>query len=123
MLKEIHVWFVENLKDGPSTAQPLVAGNRIPDQHSQSALDALHFQLYVESDQASNLICKRAGLHLKWKDNLRYSNAAETISTAQKHLFICQCSSQSTHAESHQTKIASYGREFLLQRAVECSCR
>lgn len=122
MLKEIHLWFVENLRDVPTMAQTQTMvreqDNRIQNQHKESALDGLYFQLYAESEQMSNLICKRAGLHAKWKDALKGSATTQGKSTAQNHLFVCQCSSQFTDTEAHQLKTASFGR-----KSAQPSCK
>jgi len=106
MLKEIHVWFIENLKDAPSTPQPLASGNRNLDQ--SSPLDAAHFQLYTETDQGLKLICSHAWLHSKWND--KHPGAVESGSTAQKQLFVCQCSG--ADGVTHYARVAAYGREF-----------
>lgn len=107
MLKEIHVWFIENLKDTPSTPQPLVTRTGNPDQ--SSPLDAAHFQLYTETDKGLKLICSHACLHSKWND--KHPGAAESGSTAQKQLFVCQCSSADGVTQPHYTRVAAYGRE------------
>lgn len=107
MLKEIHVWFIENLKDAPSTPQPLVTGNRNPDQ--SSPLDAAQFQLYTETDKGLELICSHACLHSKW--NNKHPGAVESGSTAQKQLFVCQCSGADGVMQPHYTRVAAYGRE------------
>jgi hypothetical protein len=107
MLKEIHLWFVENLKDAPSANQPLVTGNRNPDQCS--SLDGAQFQLYAESEQGLNLICSHACLHPKWND--KHPRVSESASRVQKQLFMCQCSRADGVTQPHCTRVAAYGRE------------
>jgi hypothetical protein len=108
MLKEIHVWFVENLKDAPSTTESLVMGNGNPDQWS--SFDGAQFRLYTESEQGLNLICSHASLHPKWND--KHSRVGESASTVQKQLFICHCSRGDGVAQPHCTRVAAYGREL-----------
>jgi hypothetical protein len=108
MLKEIHVWFVENLKGPPSTTQTLVRGGG--DSTRCSLLDHVQFQLYVEAEQGLYLICSHACLHPKW--NERHSRAEEGASMVQKQLFICRCSLGGDIGQPHYTRIATYGREL-----------
>lgn len=110
MLKEIHVWFVENLKDPPSTTQALVRGGGDPPRCS--SLDHVQFQLYTESEQGLSLICSHACLHPKW--NEKHSRAEEVASTVQKQLFICRCSRGDNVGQPRCTRISAYGCELSL---------
>jgi hypothetical protein len=109
MLKEIHVWFVENLRDAPYTTQALVREGRDP--HQCSSLDYVQFQLYTESEQGLSLICSHACLHPKWNEK---HSRVENASTVQKQLFICQCSRGDDIGQPRCTRVATYGRELKL---------
>jgi hypothetical protein len=108
MLKEIHVWFVENLKDAPSTTQSFIRSGGDPDRCS--SLDDVQFQLYTESEQGLNLICSHACLHPNW--NEKHSRVEESASTVQNQLFTCQCSRGDDIGQPRCTRVAAYGREL-----------
>ena len=102
LLKEIHEWFVENLKEATSTTQMAASGSQ--DQASQ--LSDLSFELYGESHQGPKLICSHTCLHPKW--NEKRSGAVTTGTNALEHIFLCQCTSHNGDAQPHQTKITGY---------------
>jgi hypothetical protein len=108
MLKEIHVWFVENLQDASSTSQTLVGDNGNP--HRCSSLDSVQFQLYKESEEGQDLICDHACLHPRW--NAKHSRAEESASTVQKQLFLCQCPRGDGIAQPRCMRVAAYEREL-----------
>ncbi|EPE34329.1 hypothetical protein GLAREA_10023 [Glarea lozoyensis ATCC 20868] len=101
MLREIHVWFVENLKETTSPTQREVSISQVQNLPSRDP----RFELYVEADQGLILLCNCASLHPKWNerpsDNIQVS----------ENLFKCCCPNVDPHNDMppHQEKLATYG--------------
>jgi hypothetical protein len=115
MLKEIHEWFVDNLKDASLSTQAAV---RIS-QTQNLPLQDLNFELYVETDQGLMFACDHTSLHPKW--NEKPSRVAAGSITASEHLFIC-CylnAAQNNGIPPHQEKLAAYGCEYSFFASVE----
>ncbi|KAF7533247.1 hypothetical protein G7Z17_g13540 [Cylindrodendrum hubeiense] len=67
MLKEIHVWFNDNLKHNRVSVQPAADG-RAGDV-AEPALPALTFELYLQSKDTPRMICQTASLAPRWDEN------------------------------------------------------
>ena len=108
MLREIHEWFVVNLKEATLSSQAVVSVS-----HTQNLpLQDLSFELYVEADQGLRLLCSHTSLHRKW--NEKPSGGAAGSITASEHLFICRCpnAAQNNGIPPHKEKLAEYGCEY-----------
>jgi hypothetical protein len=110
MLKEIHEWFIRNLRDATLTTQTATTGNN--DQ--SSLLPDLSFELFAESVQEPELICCHACLNSNW--NSKHSGAVAGGTVTPGHLFTCRCTNtcHNSDVQSHQAKVAAYGRRFHL---------
>jgi hypothetical protein len=107
MLREIHEWFVDNLKETAPTTQAAVSVSQTQDL----SLQDLSFELYVVSDQGLRLICNHTSLHPKW--NEKPSRGVAGSITASEHLFICRCPNEAqNNIPPHQEKLAVYGCEY-----------
>ncbi|KAF7503478.1 hypothetical protein GJ744_003707 [Endocarpon pusillum] len=99
MLREIHVWFVDNLKERPSIRVPS-ATDSSPSRTSAVPLQDITFELLVDAGpgKAPILICSCATLHAKW--SVRTSQGPQT------KLFECRCGQ---HDEKpHSSRVAAY---------------
>ena len=115
MLREIHEWFVDNLKEATLSTQEVVSVS----QTQNLPLQDLSFELYMEADQGLRLLCNHASLHPKW--NGKPSGGAAGSITASEHLFICDCPNvaQNNGIPPHQEKLAAYGCEYRFFASVE----
>jgi len=104
MLKDIHEWFVHNLKDTTlQTTQVVVTGTH----DDQSTLfSGPKFEVYAESDQGLRLVCSHACLHRKWDG--KHSRVIASSTPTLAPLFICRCSAN----QSHDARLAEYGRKL-----------
>lgn len=108
MLEEIHEWFVENLRDSHSATRPVAPKTEIPE--GGSSMDRLKFQLFVESEEGSKLVCGRTGLHPRW--NEKRALAVGAGQPPQKLLFECLCSTEVGGTRPHADAIAMFGCEL-----------
>ncbi|KAL7768447.1 hypothetical protein ACKLNR_002748 [Fusarium oxysporum f. sp. zingiberi] len=100
MLAEIHEWFVENLKSTTESASVLAACT--PNEATAALSDGLYFQLFVQSEQNSTLICPRASLSQK------VSGAYYSKSLERSQLFSCRCPDSSTNSVDHRPTVELY---------------
>ena len=105
MLKDIHEWFVDNLK--PSKVSSRVLPYRTP-EHGP-LFSGLVFELYVESAHGLDLVCSRASLHPKWNGKQAETIAGRTNELGPQ-LFLCQC--QGDEEQLLHTKVAEFGCKF-----------
>ncbi|KAF9767979.1 hypothetical protein IL306_014786 [Fusarium sp. DS 682] len=101
MLAEIHEWFVENLKSTTESASVLATCT--PNEATAAPSDCLYFQLFVQSEQNSTLICPRASLSQK------VSGAYYSKSLERSQLFSCRCPDSSTNSVDHRPTVELYG--------------
>lgn len=95
MLREIHTWFVENLKDKPTGPRHEQGSSLDLNQVARQA--DLQFELYKERPSGIELVCSRASLHSAW--NEKGFGTGTTDIACSKTLFQCHCADQSvTHA-------------------------
>jgi hypothetical protein len=115
MLREIHEWFVDNLKEATLSTQEVVSVSQTQDPPLQD----LSFELYIETDQGLRLLCNHASLHPKW--NEKPSGGAAGSIIASDHLFICHCPdvTQNNGIPPHHEKLAAYRCEYIFFRSVE----
>ena len=104
LLREIYDWYINNLKDVTPIERTTVAG-------TESTIDAIlpvsdiNFELYVESDQSSQLVCRHVGLNYDWNTE----NSNRTVPSEQSPLYICCCSEQDTAgSQSHRATVNAY---------------
>jgi hypothetical protein len=90
MLREIHTWLVENLKDKPS--DPQNEANSSLDLFNASRQADLQFALYEERLSGMELVCSHASLHSTWNEK-RIKAGTAHIAPSQT-LFQCKCDNQ-----------------------------
>ncbi len=90
MLREIHTWFVENLKDKPSDPQHEAASSL--DLFNASRQADLQFAVYEERPSGMELVCSHASLHSTWNEKRIGTGTAHIVSS--QTLFQCNCTNQ-----------------------------
>jgi hypothetical protein len=104
MLREIHNWFSENLKDTTSANRPRSQGTSNSGLDVAATFQDFTFELYVETGTGPGhqIVCHRASLHPKWK--------AKSTEETSDPLFLCNCDQdcQSCDWQSHRMKVAAY---------------
>jgi hypothetical protein len=104
MLKEIHEWFVDNLKDTTSSGCRLAQDTQDPEPSPIAPSQDFNFELLADTGRAEGhqVICHRVSLHPKWK--------VKNVEATPRHLFVCKCNEncQDCDWQSHQTRVAAY---------------
>jgi hypothetical protein len=115
MLREIHEWFVDNLKEATFSNREVVSVS----QTQNPPLQDLSFELYIKTDQGLRLLCDHTSLYPKW--NEKPSGGAAGSMTASDHLFICSCPdvAQNNDVAPHHENLAAYGCEYIFFGSVE----
>ena len=81
MLKEIHSWWTQNLRDAASArSEPSFRGGS---SELQEVVEPILFEVYLVENGVSQLLCSRACLHDDWHE------------TASPQLFMCKCAETS----------------------------
>lgn len=101
MLNEIHVWFLDNLKDR-TVVPPATPNGIIP--VITSPLSRISFELRLQALPGST-ICSHASVHPKWNEKRR-----EAGHTERNRLFLCTCVPDPDGARSHQNALDAYER-------------
>jgi hypothetical protein len=108
LLREIHEWFIENLRD--ATSSRTTVANETQAQTQSTRLPDLTFELFAETGQGQEpgLICSHACLHSKW--------TVKPSEETPRHLFMCRCvgSSQHQDMQSHRARVAAYACKFVV---------
>jgi hypothetical protein len=105
MLKEIHTWFVDNLRDrmtGPSRVQSYDVAPVV-----EAPLIGIRFELFAESPDGPKLLCNNVSLHPKWDERRNGPEASE--SATQKQVFQCQCPDQTGGPAPHGVVLEALG--------------
>src|SRR5438045_616864 len=108
MLREIHGWFVDNLRDSTSIrTQPVTNDSR--NQIQVAPLQDFIFEVFADATpgQEPILLCSRASLHPKW--------TVEPSEESQTHLFICRC------AHGQEPDMQSHGARHAVSWSQTCS--
>ncbi|KAK2880198.1 hypothetical protein FQN49_000472 [Arthroderma sp. PD_2] len=103
MLREIHVWFTENLKDSSLSLQNQNLKKR------EGKASELDFELHADGETESRLVCPHAVLNPDF--------LAHRESTSHHELFACRCSTSSDGQRSHRAEVAA----FALSRFSICT--
>ena len=90
MLREIHTWFLENLKDKPLDTHDDAASSL--DHFNAPRQPDLQFAVYEERPSGMELVCSRASLHSSW--NLKEIETGTAHTAASQKLFQCLCANQ-----------------------------
>ncbi|RYP40588.1 hypothetical protein DL767_001588 [Monosporascus sp. MG133] len=107
MLKEIHAWYTDNLKDVEAIPRPHETHQEIDPPQRRSFTDSpIHtFELTVEIDEGQKPLCGCASLKLDKGEELD-----ETMTDSQRALFVCCCPNETA---SHRATIEAYGSREL----------
>lgn len=109
MLKEIHEWFVDNLKERPSARVPLVTDNSQPCTQAVPLQD-ITFELLADAGPGKDpiIVCSSATLHAKW--------SVRTSEEPQRKLFDCRCGQH--NQQFHSSRVAAYACESTSRLVV-----
>jgi hypothetical protein len=110
LLKEIHTWFVVNLRDRPTTPQRMPTN--ILDPVNEVPLAVVQFRLYAESPSGDKLICNHASVHPKW--NEKKNGLGESSPAILNRLFQCQCPVLADGNPPHQASLDALECELTL---------
>lgn len=109
MLREIHEWFVDNLKERPWIRAPS-ATDSSPPQTPAVPLQDTTFEISADAGpgKAPILICRSATLHAKW--------SVRTSEEPPKKLFECRCGQHDQ--EPHRSRVTAYACKSTSQLVV-----
>jgi hypothetical protein len=82
MLREIHSWWAQSLKDAVTGASEPAQGHQL--LGLQRTLNPMSFEVHLTSTGVSQLLCSQACLHDDWRE------------TGSTQLFVCRCSQTGT---------------------------
>ena len=116
MLKDIHEWFLDNLKDSKLSSWAL--SSRTSEQGP--LFSSLIFELHVKSAHGLDLVCSRASLYPKWNDKQTETMATRT-NELRPPLFLCQC--QGGEGQPLHAKVAEFGRKFQFLYVISSKLR
>jgi hypothetical protein len=106
MLKEIHEWFVENLRTGTPSRNHQATTTTIQ-QTETTPLRDVTFELYLNTGtgQTPSLICHHASLSSSW--------SIKTSENTQTKVFECRCNTtdQERREGPHADTVAAYASE------------
>jgi hypothetical protein len=102
MLNEIHMWFVDNLRDrAPTSGSSQIPRVLAPD----SASAITRFEIFAESPDGPTLLCGNASLHSAWNKKSSGSDSNQ--------LFQCYCPTQATELGLHASILEAVGRKLI----------
>ncbi|CAM1510177.1 Fc.00g005120.m01.CDS01 [Cosmosporella sp. VM-42] len=94
MLKEIHLWWTNNLKNAFDGAPSNAVSS-----HTASVAHPLRFEVHADGSEGLQLICSRASLHENWKEGTE--------------LFSCDCNLSAPTSGSYHARLADYQLSHL----------
>lgn len=93
MLKEIHSWWTQNLRDAASArSEPSSTGQS---SELQEAVEPIFFEVHLVVDRASQLLCPRACIHDDWRE------------ADSPQLFMCKCAGTSGGVGANHSTVES----------------
>jgi hypothetical protein len=107
MLKEIHVWFVDNLRDA-TLAEPRGELSLVV----EPPLSQVVFELRQQDPEGDILLCYQASLDPSWKTKSHRTPNEESVQRSQP-LFSCQCQPRTSEGRPpHGDQLARFARKF-----------